>query len=267
MKYSQAFVRILLGVFLLICHTELHAANLGIWPLKVIIWPEKATGSVNLTNKDDKPVNLQISATSWDMNENGKFIEADTGDFVFFPRMLTIPANEEKAVRVGYQGNFPALEKSYRLLIQELPPVRNKEELEDGQSKMGVTYIMKLSLPLFVMPSKEPPKPELAVDGVKTDEKGMSIGIRATGTHHVQITKIELELVDSAGVSVASGENETRLLRILPQRRVFVPVALDMDACDKAEKLLIKVHADGLTEPAEEKVELKKGTCEPSSEG
>ena len=267
MKYSQAFARILLGVFLLSCHTELHAANLGIWPLKVIIWPEKATGSVNLTNKDDKPVNLQISATSWDMDDNGKFIETDTGDFVFFPRMLTIPANEEKAVRVGYQGDFPALEKSYRLLIQELPPVRKPEDLKKGQSKMGVTYIMKMSLPLFVMPGKEPPQPELAVDGVQSADEGLKVGIKATGTHHVQVTKIELELVDSAGVSVASGGNETRLLRILPQRRVFVPVALDMDACDKAEKLLIKVYADGLTEPAEEKVDLKTGTCEPSSEG
>ena len=264
MKQHQILAQVILGFCLFICHTELHAANLGIWPLKVTIWPQKATGSINLTNKDDKPVNLQISATSWDMDESGKFIEADTGDFVFFPRMLTIPANEDKAVRVGYQGDFPALEKSYRLLIQELPPVRKPEDLKEGQSKMGVTYVMKMSLPLFVMPGKEPPQPELAVDGVQSSDEGLEIGIKATGTHHVQITKVVLDLQDKAGASLVNGENETRLLRILPQRRVFVPVALETNACDKATSLSITVHAEGLSEPLEQNIALNKGTCEPT---
>ncbi len=265
MKHHHVLARIILCIFLFMGHTDLYAANLGVWPLKVTIWPEKATGSVNLTNKGDTPINLQISASSWDIDENGKFIEADTGDFVFFPRMLTIPPNEEKALRVGYQGDFPLLEKSYRLLVQELPPVRTPEKLKEGQNKMGVTYVMKMSFPLFVMPAKETPQPELAVDGIKAEETGVRIGIKATGTHHVQIIKVDLELVDGGGGSVASGGKETKLLRILPQRRVFVPISLDMEACSKAEKLQVTVHAEGLDKPVIDEISLKKGTCEPAA--
>lgn len=259
-KYFFLAAALLLGLLLTGQHVE--AAKIRIWPVKVTIWPEHATESVRLTNEEDTPVNVQVSATSWDMDENGKFIETDTGDFVFFPRLLTLPPHEEKAVRVGYQGNFPPLEKPYRLLIQELPPVRPPEKQEKDKQKLGLTYVLKLSLPLFVMPGKEPPAPEIAVDGVEPTEKGLKIGIKAPGSHHIQVTELEAQLVDSAGASVASGENKTQLLRVLPHRRVFVEVPLDSKACAKAKELLVKVHADGLKEPYEQRIPLTGGTCQ-----
>ncbi|MCI5193718.1 MAG: molecular chaperone [Candidatus Electrothrix sp. AU1_5] len=262
MKTQKIFLVMLLGLLIIADLQNAQAAKIRIWPVKVTIWPNHATESVRLTNEEDRPVNVQVSATSWDMDENGKFIETDTGDFVFFPRLLTLPPHEQKVVRVGYQGKFPDLEKPYRLLIQELPPVRSPEKLEDGKQKLGLTYVLKLSLPLFVMPSKEPPVPKIAVDGVKTTEKGLKIGVRAPGSHHIQVTKLEAQLLDSADAVLASGENKTQLLRILPHRRVFVEVPLDSTACSKAKNMLVKVEAKGLKTPYEQRIPLTGGTCQ-----
>ncbi|MGB5686272.1 MAG: hypothetical protein WBM35_10690 [Candidatus Electrothrix sp.] len=98
---------------------------------------------------------------------------------------------------------------------------------------------------------------------MEADKEGLRVGIRATGTHHVQTSKVELELLDSNGDSVAISEKETKLMRILPQRRIFVPIPLDMEACSKAEKIQVTVHAEGLDKPVRDEITLKKGTCEP----
>lgn len=262
MKTNKLLSGLLFGLLLAVGQQDAQAAKIKIWPVKVTLWPEHATESIRLTNEEEIPVNVQISATSWDMDENGKFIETDTGDFIFFPRLMTLPPHEEKAIRVGYQGNFPALEKPYRLLIQELPPVRSPKEQREEKSSLGLTYVLKLSVPLFVMPSQEPPAPEIAIDGVEPAEKGIKIGIKASGSHHIQVTKLEAQLLDGMNAPIASGENKIHLLRILPHRRVFTEVPLDRTACAKAKKLLVKVYAERLKEPYEQRISLTGDKCQ-----
>ncbi|HEY0719694.1 MAG TPA: fimbria/pilus periplasmic chaperone [Gammaproteobacteria bacterium] len=239
-----------------------HAGALKVWPVKVAVSPELKSESVRLTNDGDAAINVQISAKAWDMDEMGQFIEVDTGDFVFFPRLLTIPPHEEKAVRVGYQGDFPATEKPYRLLIEELPPVRTPEQQAQAGSALGMTYILRLSLPLFVMPDKVPPPAQVAIDGVENTPVGMRLGIKALGNYHIEVKKVVAQLLDGAGTPLAEGELTTPLLRILPQRRVFVDVPLKDKPCQKAKSLLVKVHAERLKEPYEQNIPLAGGSCQ-----
>lgn len=251
-----------LGILILIMASKTaFAAALQIWPVKVTLSPEHATESVRVTNTGDEPVNLQVSATAWDMDENGKFIETDTLDFVFFPRLLTVPPNQEKVVRVGYQGDFPPVEKSYRLIVEELPKVRTPEEPPADKAVAGVSFVVRMSLPLFVMPTEAPPRPEIAIDGVDRVEGGFRIGVRAPGTHHIGFSKVEAALLGAAGAAVAEGDSGTRLRRVLPKRRVFVTVPMDTAACPSARTLRVRVNADGLSAPYEQSVPLTAANC------
>lgn len=245
---------------LIICNPA-YSAALNVWPVKVTISPKRSTESVHLTNNSDTPVNVQISANSWDIDESGKFIEADTGDFVFFPRLLTIPPNDEKVVRVGYQGDFPSLEKPYRLIVQELPPVKKPEDSTKDKRTAGLGYVLRLSLPLFVMPEEQPVAPEIAIEGIQASTNGLKVGVKAPGNHHIQVTKVEAELLNKKNESMSNGEAKTHLLRILPQRRVFVDIPMNTQACDKATNLQVKVHAEGLNKPYEETLPLSAESC------
>lgn len=251
-----------LGILVLLMATETaFAAALQIWPVKVSLSPKHATESVRLTNTGDEPVNLQVSASAWDMDENGKFIETDTLDFVFFPRLLTVPPHQEKVVRVGYQGDFPPIEKSYRLIVEELPKVRTPDEPPAGKAVAGVSFIMRMSLPLFVMPGEAPPRPEITIDGVERVKQGFRIGIRAPGTHHIGFSKVEAALVGPTGDAVAEGDSGSRLRRVLPKRRIFVTVPIDTAACERARALRVKVDVDGLGAPYEQSVILTPANC------
>lgn len=252
--------RKLLAMALLLGVQTVQAASLKVWPVKLTLSPERVTESVKITSESEAPVNLQVSAKSWDIDENGKFIEEDTGDFVFFPRLITVPPHAEKTIRVGYQGDFPELEKPYRLIIQELPPVRTPEE-QAQQKSAGVNYVLRLSLPLFVMPDEKRPDPELGLEDVKKTTGGFKVAIKAPGTHHVEIRKVDAELRGASNRKLAEGKLDVHLLRVLPHRRVFVEVPMDNRACSRAKALAVKVYAEGLDEPYEQEVPLGAESC------
>jgi len=263
-------------------HVTTVAAMLNIWPVELRLWPALKSDVVHITNRGSEVVNVQLLAKTWDIDENGRFIETGTGDFVFFPRLLTLQPKEERAVRVGYNGEFPSLEKSYRLYIEELPPVLPPEQQEKGY---GLRYLLRLSLPIFVMPSQESPEPELEVDEIRVAKKTVKnstrptpfskphrdgekplqviqVGIRAPGNYHVQVRLLKLEWLDKDSKTVVSTEASDPLLRVLPHRRVFVDVPVP-ENCKGASSLRVIVHAQGEKSAYSRSFSLKHGQCYP----
>ena len=236
-------------------------AAVSIWPVRVSLWPEKKLDAVHLVNKGNESVKVQIYAKSWDMDENGKFIETDTGDFVFFPRLATIAPNEDKAIRVGYRGTFPALEKPYRLYLEELPPIRQPIPAERQKSVLGIQTTLKLSVPLFVMPSANPPTPQLTITETNKTGDGLQVGIHNKGTHNFLLTEGTVELFDGRNHSVFSKEIKV-LQRVLPQRRLFIEIPLDNAPCLKARAIEFKFILDGLDVPYIKRFPTQRG-CVP----
>lgn len=195
------------------------------------------------------------------MDENGKFIETDTGDFIFFPRLATIAPNEDKAIRVGYRGAFPALEKPYRLYFEELPPIRQPIQAERGKSALGIQTTLKLSVPLFVMPSANLPEPQLTITETKKTGNGLRVSIHNRGTHNFLLTGGTVELFNSRSSSVFSKEIKV-LQRVLPQRRLFVEVPLDNAPCTRVRTIEFKFVLDGQNVPYIKRFPTRRG-CVP----
>jgi fimbrial chaperone protein len=257
-KMTMKKIILIMCGFFLIWSTTAHASSIKIWPLKIMLSPAQNSDSVRLRNNGTQLVNVQISAKTWDMDENGQFIETDSGDFVFFPRLLTLPPGEEKSVRVGYHGDFPPLEKSYRLYIEELPPILTPEE---QALSIGVQYTLKLSLPLFVMPGKTAIVPNIGIEALQRSDTGLKFALRAVGNYHLSVRQVNAELFDATGTSLTKGENKPRLMRILPQRRVFMTIPLDIQLCTQATHVSIQVEAEGLKAPYTQRLELVTGQC------
>lgn len=251
--------RILFLVSLLFFSVPAYAgATISIWPVKVSLWPAKKLDAVHLVNQGNESVKVQIYAKSWDMDENGQFIEADTGDFIFFPRLATIAPNEDKAIRVGYRGVFPATEKPYRLYFEELPPIRQPIPAERGQSELGIQTTLKLSVPLFVRPSANLPAPQLSITATKKTDNSLRVGIHNEGTHNFLLTGGTLELFDSRSRPVFSKEVKV-LQRVLPQRHLFVEVPLDNAPCTEAGTLEFKWVLEGQEVPYVKRFPTQRG--------
>lgn len=234
------------------------AANIGISPTQINLSPSSKTGVVTVLNKGEKTVNLQLDAKSWDMDENGKFIETDTGDFVFYPKVIAIKPQEQASIRVGYTSDFPKTEKSYRLFIEEVPEITQAEP-EKSKVNIGLVSVLRLSLPLYVVPVNEIPAPQVELSEIKAEKSIVKIGIKNPTAYHVTLKKIAVKLLKGNSTLVEK-TLELKLQRILGEHRIFVDVPLDAKKfCSQADALSLQIDAENLAPPFQSKVALKSG--------
>lgn len=233
-------------------------ANLGVSPVKIQLSPSNKTGALTLINKGDTPVNLQLDAKSWDMDENGKFIETDTGDFVFYPKTLTIKAKEQASVRVGYMSDFPNTEKPYRLFINEIPSITQVKP-EKNKVNIGVNSALSISMPVYVVPMNEVPAPQIELGQIKTENQKLRIGVKNLTAYHVDLKKVTVKLLKGSS-TLTEKSVDLKLQRVLGEHQVFIDLPIDTKKlCQQADAVAVQFEIVNLAEPYQTQIPLKTG--------
>jgi P pilus assembly chaperone PapD len=243
----------------LVFSTQIVAgANLGVSPIKIQLSPINKTGALTIFNKGDTPVNLQLDAKSWDMDENGKFIETDTGDFIFYPKTLTIKPKEQASVRVGYMSDFPNTEKPYRLFIYEIPNIKQTEP-EKNKVNIGLNNALSISMPVYVVPMDDVPAPQVELSQIKADNQKLRIGVKNLTAYHVDLNKVTAKLL-KGGSTLVEKSVDLKLQRVLGEHQVFIDLPIDAKKlCQQADAIAVQVEATNLTPPYQTQVPLKTG--------
>src|SRR3989304_2850182 len=79
-------------------------ARAGEWrgtPLPLVFGRGGQSGRVTASNEGDEKIELQISASVWTQDAEGKDRYAETNDLVFFPKIMTIESKQERILRGG----------------------------------------------------------------------------------------------------------------------------------------------------------------------
>ncbi|UCE19196.1 MAG: molecular chaperone, partial [Gemmatimonadota bacterium] len=100
---------------------EVMAGSFTVHPIKVFVEPEKKTATLIVTNNGEEVVAIQVEGIVWRQDEGGKDTFEPTQDIIFFPKIFSVGPKEERVVRIGYNGQWPVTEKTYRLFLRELP--------------------------------------------------------------------------------------------------------------------------------------------------
>lgn len=225
----------------------LAGTKLSIFPTHIYLWTEKKQDVIYLTNESTETVNLQIYAKSWDMDEKGQFIETETGDFVFFPRLTKIAPQEKKNIRVGYEGDFPALEKPYRVYIEELPALQ-QPDAPNNKTAMGIQTKLVLSVPLFVKPSETSPPPNLEIKHADLSSKKLRVSLFNPTNHNVLISNLNLHWLDEEKQSL--GEQKIDIIqRLLPQRSFWLEIPVKSICCDQVYAAQLQFQVEGKAKP------------------
>jgi fimbrial chaperone protein len=127
--------------------TTVSAATFTVDPTQIFL--SGRTGSVLLTlrNESTETMRFQLSVFAWTQNAAGQMQLEPTEDIVFFPSLLTLKPKETRRVRVGSATVTDVREKTYRIFVEELPP------LDDVSA--GVRVLTKMGIPIFLRPVKE----------------------------------------------------------------------------------------------------------------
>ena len=154
------------------------AANLQISPVSVSLRAGQGAGSITLRNLGEQTLYGQVRVFAWDQQE-GEDVLVPTTDLVASPPIIEVAALSSQTVRlVRRNGQPPARERTYRLLVDEVPRA--------DSAAGGVAIRLQYSVPVFVLPQEQQLAPQLAWSLLQRDG-AWQLQVRNDGALHAQL--------------------------------------------------------------------------------
>jgi len=101
-----------------------------------------------LTNLSDSPLRVELKNQRWDQTLNGDVMLEPSNDLLVTPQVMTLRPHQTLSVRIALMGRRGEREKSYRLVVTELPPFFAPAQLPG----LAVRTRSAVNVPVFVAP-------------------------------------------------------------------------------------------------------------------
>jgi P pilus assembly chaperone PapD len=228
------------------------ASTFTIDPTRVYLGTDARSRVVTLANSEEDVLRFEVSIFAWQQDAPGQTLLTPTDDIVVSPALLAVPSRRQGEIRIGLRS--PALlgreERTYRLLIQELPPLGASED-----QPFGPKILTRLNVPVFVMP----PEPTVAgsLDDLRVTAGRVEFGLQNTGSLHFLTELIRIRGSDTPGTQIFQHDllNEYVLPGGLREFRWDMP----KEVCGRVAAVAVTVVVPGL--PVNETRAETTGTC------
>jgi len=194
----RSLLLILLAFVSLLFPSTAFSGDLRVTPVKLFFDQQFKNGIITVINEGDEPIQVEIKASEWTQDAEGKDQYNQTEDIIFFPKVLKIEKGEQRAVRAGMKSAAVSQEKTYRLFIKELP--KATPETQGTQIRFAVQF----ALPIFVKPVKEEMKGE--INSITQETGKLKIDVHNAGNTHFRIESVQVKGFDRKGVENFSKE-------------------------------------------------------------
>jgi len=160
---------------------DTNAASFNVNPIGFDLSVERASGVLQIKNTGDDPVRIQVGAVDWS-TDGRQEVMADTDALLLNPPIFALEPGQIQYLRFGVrQPVSSATEKSYRLLIDEVPP--------SGPQTPGLKTLLRVSIPVFIAPQK---KQEKISWQLKRDNSGLQLVAANDGNVHTKIIRVQI---------------------------------------------------------------------------
>jgi fimbrial chaperone protein len=188
---------------------------------------------LTLANVSGGPLRFQLSVFAWDQNAQGEMVLTPTRDIVFFPPLLSLAAGEQRNIRVGTATPPGASEKTFRLFVEELPPLTAPSAGGPAEVKIRT----RLGIPIFLAPPQ-------AVRGGRVDalavrDGRLSFELRNTGNVHLMAQTIRVVASGQGGEVVTETALEGWYL-LAGGTRLY-DLELPRDKCPSVHAIAVEV--------------------------
>jgi fimbrial chaperone protein len=208
------------------------AAGYTVNPTRVYLSASSASALMTLKNESDAPLRMQIKAQRWEQTRAGEMQLTPTEDLIVFPTLVTLNPGEARKVRVATAAGFGAVERSYRLYVEELPPA-------SGASAEGpsVRILTRMGIPVFLQPGK--PQATATLRDVGMSQGKVAFELANTGNTHYFPDSITVRGFTASGQPVSEWPLNGWYV-LAGGARAFA-LELERPACEKVRSLLIEV--------------------------
>lgn len=232
-------------------YSPAFAGEWSVSPIRLDLSKDVKSGVITVSNSGDTKVHLQIRATEWVQDAEGKDSYEETSDIIFFPKIMTLEKHEEKVIRTGIKVPSINKEKTYRLFIEEIPEPRKAE----GAT---VAIALRFGVPIFIAPQKAEVKGVIAA--LELNKGVLSSVVKNSGNTHFMISSIDIKGKNDKGEDIFSKELSGWYLLNGSSRTYSTDIP--QDKCTDLEKVSIEVKTK------EEisfngKLDVDKAMCQP----
>jgi fimbrial chaperone protein len=157
------------------------AASLQVSPTSITLTPSQGADALWLSNTGTAPVNVQLRVFRWTQSGGTESLDA-TQDVIASPPMQTIAPGARQLVRVIRPDRTPTTaEATYRIVVDELP---------GSDPQQGLQFVLRYSVPVFVLPAGKPPEAQLQAALVTGDDGKPALEVRNSGGGHAQLADL-----------------------------------------------------------------------------
>ena len=207
------------------------AGLFSISPIRIDLDRQNKTDSITVSNDEpERKIEMQVKLVEWTQDAKGNDVYVESNDLVFFPRIFAIDKQDQRVVRVGLKVPAAAIEKSYRLFIEELPP-----PADPGKKGAQVLFVLRFGVPIFVRPDKE--QLAGAIEGMEATPTAATIIVKNTGNQNFQIQSLSIK-------SGAAYEKEIVGGYVLAGSTKHITAQFPPETCRKLGKLRVVMTTD-----------------------
>jgi fimbrial chaperone protein len=222
------------------------AATFTVDPTQIFLSGRNGSVLLTLRNESDETLQFQLSVFAWNQSASGQMELEPTEDIVFFPTLLTLKPKETRRVRVGAATPQDAREKTYRIFVEELPPVDKVSE--------GVRVLTKMGIPIFVRPVKEVATATL--NDLRQQDGTLRFTLTNAGTMHVVPQSIKVRGL--AGSNTAFDRDIEGWYVLAGGRREF-DMAFPKNACAQVTSIVVDIQFG--SGKLHERLQTPNGVC------
>ena len=207
-------------------------------PTRLLLPRGSASSYVTITNTSSVPQRYSASAYRWDQTGAIPVVLTPTHDVVFFPGSFTIGSLQSQRIRIGSTTPSETTEKTYRIVVSELPPLQNVISPETA----GLAFTASFSIPIYLAPQKAVASGQIAE--VVVDRHSLRFTVRNTGNVHLVAKAMH---VVARGTSETILSNDSSAWFVLANTQHDFVIPLSTGVCAALRTISIVVDAGTVT--------------------
>jgi fimbrial chaperone protein len=230
-----------------------RASSFTVNPIKVVLSGNERSTLLTVQNQSSEALRFQVSVNGWSQSAGGEMVLSATKDIVVYPSILSLAPGEQRKLRIGTTVGPGPLEKSYRIFVEELPPLQSAQK----SASTEVRVLTKMGVPIFVEPVATASKASIA--NLSLSGGKLAFDVRNEGNVHFVAGKVIMRTLDGAGRVLHTVEAQGWY--ILAGTVRHFEVALPLAECGKARAVLVEVPLEKATASA--RLQVGPGNCGP----
>jgi fimbrial chaperone protein len=187
-----------------------------------------------LGNRTRARARFHVKAYLWRQSASGEMKLSPTTDIVVYPSLFELPPGSERAIRIAAAVRPGRRERSYRLMVEELPSLHGP-----ASDQLSIAIRTRMSIPVFMAPDRQ--RAAGAVAG-SLAAGTLELAVENRGNVHFRLASLEVKGFDRGGATLFVRSAPGWYVLSGDRRRYSLE--LDPRECRQAARLVVKAASN-----------------------